>query len=825
MIAGTFVLRDQIQNAFSSIFATAFQDTDVIVARKAAFQSDQAQDAGPLPASLIGRVAAVPGVRTARGQIQAAGSLVVDGKYLSSQGGAPNLVFSHLPEPFNQNEIVQGHFPSRPGEVAVIEKLASDHDLHVGEHVAIATDQGSRPVTIVGVFDFGTVPSIGGATVVETTFSDAQRWFDREGKTSVIVTDAEPGISAPELRRRVAATLPAGVRAQTGAQAAADQTERVAGSINGFLTPALLSFAGAAVFVGAFIIFNTFSITVAQRMREFALLRTVGATRRQILRSVLAEALAIGVIASALGIAAGIGFAKLLNVLFDAVGFGLPIAPITVAPRTVVLPLAVGTVMTLLSALVPGLRSTRVPPVAALREGAQLPPGRFAWLTPYVAVLFLAGGIAVVTYGVVADSLTTTEKLLLMAAGSIAVFLGVAMSARYLVRPLARAIGWPLQRLAPATGRIARENTMRNPARTAVTSAALMIGLGLVVFVAVFVYGFTQSFLGALDRSVKGDLIVQSRSSQFTIPASSLAAARRLPAVADVSGIESSQVKIGSGGTDSINGIDPATLAGVYSLDWQKGGSDALLRRLGPDQALVEEQFALAHNLDPGDTFSVTGINGRRLALRVAGQYKDPILMGGITVSSKTYAEVVPDANPVVVLAKYAPGIDADRATSEVKKGLEQRFPVAKVQTNQEYKDSVTDQVRQLLALLYVLLAMSVIISLFGIVNTLALSVFERTREIGMLRAIGTTRWQLRWMVANESVITAVIGGVLGIAIGILLSWIVTRGLRDQGIVFAVPYVQVAVSLVVAAIAGLIAAAFPARRAARLDVLQALQYE
>jgi putative ABC transport system permease protein len=389
---------------------------------------------------------------------------------------------------------------------------------------------------------------------------------------------------------------------------------------------------------------------------------------------------------------------------------------------------------------------------------------------------------------------------------------------------MARAIGWPIDRLSPMAGRLARENTTRNPGRTAVTAAALMIGIGLVVFFSVLINGFKESFIGSIDRSITSDLIIQSHSQSLPIAQPAVAAAAATPGVQTALGLTFTQVKIGTGGTDTVNGVDPAQLPALYRIQWQKGGSDALLARLAGTNALVEEQFAKGHSLHIGSTFRVTSIDGRRLTLHVVGEYKDPVLFAGFMVASATYAELSPSTNPQVLLVRYAPGANAAATTAAVKAAL-RRFPDANVQTNSEFKTSFTDQVNKLLYLLYVLLAMSVVISLFGIVNTLALSVFERTREIGMLRAIGTTRLQLGETILYESVITAIIGGILGIAIGIVLARVVAQGFADQGIVFAIPYGQVVLSLVVAVLAGTVAAVFPARRAARLDVLHALQYE
>jgi len=919
MITGTFVVRDQITGAFNEIFKTGLEKTDVLLSKKTAFTSNNGAQAGPLPDSLIAQVAKVPGVAHAEGQVQALGALVVGGKYAGSTTGAPSLVVSTLSDTFNPYSYSEGHGPESSGQVVVNSKLADDKHLRIGQHVQLATDVGLKPVTIVGVFTLGTASTIGGATIVGTTFTDAQQWFDRVGETSTISVKADPGVSQQELKQRLIAALPHDVKVQTGPEAAADQAQQVSSGITGFLTPLLLAFAGATVFAGAFIIFNTFAITVAQRTREFAMLRTIGASRRQVLRSVLLEALLIGLLASIAGIVVGVGFAKLLDTAFDAIGFGLPTAPIHLGTLTIVLPLVVGTGVAILAAIGPAFRATRVPPIAALREGAELPPStlaRHATLISTVLLLLGLGGIVdgVFEKGGVIRSVTgfgsTAGVLISLAGGAILCFLAVAIRSSHSVQPLSRAIGaplalvirggdwvgarvqripyvghgwylvrrtvsyllalllflllggavagilgliakplgllaglvavclalfavvriwlrteteWPPEEPSSLTTQLARENTARNPGRTAVTSSSLMIGVALVVFVAVFVNGFKDSFLGALDRSVTSDLIIQSESFA-PIPKEAVTTLQAVPQVQTATGIQSTDARINHGGTDIVSGIDPGDFDKVYTFSWQKGGSNALLDNFQGNKALIEEQFAKSHHLDIGGHFTITSVEGTKLRLTVVGQYKDPVLMTGISIPSDTFDTWTTNNDPNVILARFKPGVSLAAGKAAATQALKQ-FPVAKVRTNAEYKQSTENQVNGFLYFLYLLLAMIGIISLVGIINTLALSVFERTREIGMLRAVGTTRRQLRRMVRYESVITSVIGGFLGVCVGLVFGWILTKGLSDQGIVFSVPVSFIIVVMIVAALAGVVAAILPARRAARLDVLEALQYE
>ena len=367
------------------------------------------------------------------------------------------------------------------------------------------------------MFTWGDAGSMGGTIVIAGRLQDVQRWGGEPGKLSGVSISADPGVTPKELAARVKAELPATVSVKTGEQAATDATNETAASITGFLTPVLLAFAGVSVFVGAFIIFNAFSITVAQRRREFAMLRALGASRRQVLRSVVAEALTLGVLASAVGIVAGLGVAKGINLLFKALGVDIPTAGIALEPRTIVIAALVGVGVTLLSALAPAMRATRVAPVAALQEGAALPPTRFTKFTTAIALAIAGLGGASLAYGIFSNG-TTSNRLLSMGLGALLLFVAIAMLAKYIVRPAARIIGWPLEKLAPTSGRLARDNAGRNPSRTAATAAALMIGLAMVVFIAVFAQAMKGSFSGAIEKSTRAELVAQDRTAFMGVP-------------------------------------------------------------------------------------------------------------------------------------------------------------------------------------------------------------------------------------------------------------------------------------------------------------------
>ena len=823
MISGTYVLTDQIDKGFQQIFTDAYKGVDVTVTRKPAFTGSQMSGAVTgLPESVVGQVKGVNGVATAVGYVAGSGAVAVNGKLVGT-GGSPTLFFSYSPgmEQLQPNTFVQGAPPARSGEVGIIQKLAKDQKLGVGSKLQVITQTGSRTVTVSGVFTFAAQSSLGGSILIDTTLPDAQQWFDLPGQVSEIDVKGVAGVSPETLAGRVRAVVPPGAEVKTGAQAAADQTKQISDAIGTFLKPALLSFGGIAVLVGAFIIFNAFSMTVAQRRREFAMVRALGASRRQVLVSVATEALAMGVFASLLGMVAGLGVAAGVNQLFKAIKVDIPHSGLVLAPRTIVIALAVGVLVTLLSAIIPATRATRVPPMAALQEGAALPPSRFSRYTPFIAVAVAIFGGLFIAAGMLGPG-GTTQRLGTLALGAVLIFVAVAMVSRYLIRPIAGGLGWPLQKLSPVSGRLARDNSVRNPGRTAATASALMIGLGVVVFVAVFAQGLKSSFVDGIDRMVKADYIVQGQNF-MAIPSDVVGKLQAVGGVQGVSGLDIQQVQVDKKLT-GVSAVDPATFGPLWHFDWLGGGSDSLLKELGTTKALIEQQTAATLGLKTGQKFTMTTVDGKRATFTVAGEYKDPMLLNGIVITNSAYSRVFPQPALFMVFVKGDAGAAGPQQLAALKTALTD-VPTAKVQTVAEYKDSVVKQVNQLLNLLYGLLAMSVLISLFGIVNTLVLAVFERTREIGLTRAIGMSRRQVRATVRYESVITSIIGAIMGIFIGIVFAWVVTTRFAGQGITFSIPGTQLVVFLILAVIVGVIAAILPARRAAKIDILEAIHYE
>ena len=823
MIAGTYVQTDQIRTAMSDITHTANSGVDAEMTPRTAFRSTfGANDL--IDQRVVARASHVAGAADVQGELFQTGSLVVGGKTVEPKF-APAIVVSATRAPFDPLRNVSGRLPGQRGEVLVNRKLAQDEHLTVGQRVGVTTRTGIQRVRLVGIADYGNVASIGGATLIVAPMADVQAWYGLEGKVSRVVASAAPGVTPAALVARLRRTFPRTIEIRTGEQAAAEDAKTASDSIGSFLTPALLAFSGAALLVGAFIIFNTFSISVAQRRREFALLRSIGATRRQVLTAVAAEALVLGIIASVLGLLCGLGFARGMGALFDAAGWGIPRGGMQLAARTIVIGLSVGIGVTLVAALVPAVRATRVPPVAAMRDEAlaEAPPSsrRRRLATALVGLT----GLALLVQGLFGNG-PASSRITAMGLGSLLVFVGVALSARYVVRPLAAVVGWPLQRLGHAAGELARDNATRNPARTAITAAALMVGLALVVFVSVFAAGLKDSIDGAIADRAKADLVV---TSDTVAPLSHAVGPRidRVPSVVATAPQYLDQVQVGGRKvntvTDQLNGIDPLALRDAYRFRWLHG-SDADVQRVVGTAALVEEQFAKAHGITVGNRFRVTGPTGHSATLTAIAEYRDAQLMQGVMVDVAQFQALSSLRDPLSYFVTLAADTDTAAAQRDVKAALT-GFPAAKVRTSAQYSDYIGAQLDQLVYLLYALLAMSIVISMFGIANSLFLSIHERTRELGMLRAIGATAAQVRRMIRYESVITSLIGGVLGTAVGILFAWLTTFAVKDLGVGFSIPVGQLAIFLLLAVVVGVLGAVAPARRAARLQILDAVRSE
>ena len=826
MVAGTFMLKGSLDNAFDDIFATANEGIDVTVQPKLAFDSgfDTPPSGVAVPAGLLERVEGIDGVEKAVGDIGDDVSIAIldeNGDRIGPSGGSPQIANNALPEPFNPFTYEQGSAPATGDEVAIDSITAADENYEVGQKIPISGRRGVKGYTLSGIARFGSGVPLGGATLAVFTTPEAQRITGMEGRFDAIDVEAADGVSPEELRDRINAELGGAYQAKTGAEDAAKQSGDIKDGF-GFLTTALLIFAGISVFVGAFLIFNTFSITVAQRTREFGMLRTLGASSRQVLASVIVEALVLGLLASALGIGLGFGFVQLVTAAFKGIGFELPQSGVVVPTAAIVVPLLVGIVATLLSAVIPAIRATRVTPLEALQDSATATEStsrRRVW----IARTLVIASIAAIAYGLFGTS-SFGDALPLLGLGLILLFVGVAMLAGAIVAPLASLVGRPIERLRGVTGRLARENTLRNPGRTATTSAALMIGVALVVFAAIFAKSANTSVGDALDRTFVGDLAITNVDGFSPFSPDVGRAVARVDGVQTVSPVAGSGALI-DGKTEIVTGLAP-NLPRVADLDWSDG-DDSVLENLRPGEALAEQQWAADNGLSVGDEIGLITQSGAKVPVRIVGTVRDQVGLLITTVALpidvlRTRFDADQDQVDLVAIAA---GADVERTEEAVKRLLEKRFPQARAQNQQELKDSQSEGINQLLAIIYVLLALSVIISLFGVVNTLVLTIYERTREIGMLRAIGASRSQIRRMVRYESLITAMIGALIGAVIGAGVGIAAVQALADEGLTLGVPVAGIIIVLVLAGFAGILAGVWPARRASKIEVMEALQYE
>jgi putative ABC transport system permease protein len=675
---------------------------------------------------------------------------------------------------------------------------------------------------VVGIATFPGV-SIGGATFAIFDQATAQTLFHKPGQLDAIRVKSKSGVPEAEMISQIKPLLSPTEVVRTGtAQAKKDQHDQVSGFIS-FLRYALLAFAGIALFVGAFVIANTLSITIAQRTREFATLRTLGASRRQVLWSVVVEAFVIGVLGSVAGLFLGLALAKGLNWLFVQIGIDLPTGSTVFATRTIVVALLVGTVVTLLASIRPARRATRVPPIAAVREGSVIPPSRWAKYGPVTSLVILLIAIAMVSAGALGSGIATGPRLLLLGFGVLVLFIAVSMNAPKVVRPLAAVLGAPAETIGGAPGLLARDNSTRNPSRTASTASALMIGLALVTFVAIFGQGIRSSFEDAVNKLFVADYALTSTSTFVPIEAQAGNALVGKPGVKDVTAIRAGSARY-LGSNNDLTAVQP-NLNETVAMDWTKG-SNAVPGELGLNGFFASKNYVKDHHLSLGSPVALQFPSGKKTTVRLKGVWDEP--KGGspfahITISTTLFDKFTPRPQDEMVLMN-TPGGVSDANTARLNRYVA-GFADAKIQTRDEFKSNFEAPINRLLNLLYALLALSVIVSLVGIINTLVLTVYERTREIGMLRAVGMTRRQVRMMIRYESIVTSLMGAALGILVGVFLAALITHALSSSGIVFAVPWIQLVYFVLAAILVGVLAAIIPARRAARLNVLEALQYE
>jgi putative ABC transport system permease protein len=823
-MAGTLVLTDTIGKTFNDLSAGVYQGTDAEVRATAVFSGPQFSGAQrPLvAASLVRRLARVPGVAQAEGSVFGYTRLIgSNGRALGNPAaGAPTLGGNwNQVTALNPWRLVAGHPPQAAGQVVIDKKSATDGHLRVGGTTTVLVNGPPQRVHVVGIIAFGTADSPGGASVVLFTTPVAQRLVAAPGKFTGILFTARPGVSQQQLTGNLRRALPHGLEAITGAaltKETQDQFQKAMSFFNTFM----LIFAVIALLVGAFMIFNTFSITVAQRTQENGLLRALGASRRQVLGSVLIEALAVGIIASAIGLAAGVGVAAGLKAMLSGLGFDLPAGGIVFSARTVIVAGLAGLAVTVVAAVSPARKAAKVPPVAAMHEMTVGSTGYGSKERVMVGTVILTLGMAALFTGLFSS---LGNRIMVVGGGALLVFFGVSVLGRTVSLPLSRAIGAPLPWLRGVAGKLARLNAMRNPKRTAASASALMIGVGLVGFITILASSTTASVNSTIDHTFAGDIVIDSGGGLMGGVDPALAQRLdRLPQVSEATGVAMGAAEI-NGRVEQVAAVDPRTAGQIFDVGPVQGS----IAGLGRTGIAVYSGVATARHLKLGSTVPVLFKDTGLRKLRVALIYRD-----ATAAPAPRYFLGTPafDANFAVrydsqVFIKKAPDASTAAALAAVR-GIATKYSGTTVMDQAAFKAARAKPIQQMLMLVYALLALAILIALLGIGNTLALSIFERTRELGVMRAVGMTRQQLRATIRWESVIIALQGTVLGLLIGVFFGWALVLAMKNQGItVFSTPVLSLVIVVVLDALAGVAAAILPSRRAAKLNILRAIVSE
>lgn len=820
-VAGSFILTDTIHDAFTGIIRGS--TADVEVAPRGAGDFTSGPDARTIPASVVATLRQeLPQAAAVHGSDQVQGVYVLDkNDKVVSGGGAPGLAFTYSDtRAITGNRIVtmeEGKPPVGVGEIALDEQTASKAGYHVGDKVALVTP-GPRPrvtVTLAGIFRFGQTGNAGGATL--TLYGEQamqQLYFHGKDVYTGISLTAKSGVTQQELASAAQKLLPPGIQARTGDTVAAEGEKQINMALS-FLNYFLLTFAAISLVVGIFLIINTFSILVAQRSRELALLRAMGASKRQVNRSVLAEAIVVGLVGTTVGVGVGYLLALGLRWVFGKAGLDLTGVPMPVAARTIVVAYVVGVVTTLIAAYLPARRAGRVSPVAAMRDDIAMPESSLRRRT-LIGVTLVVVGAAVAVAGFIGSG---GIALLGIGLGALAILIGVALMSAVIGRPVIVVLGWFYRRLFGSVGQLATQNSLRNPRRTAATASALMIGLALVATMSIFGQSAKASTDKAVNDTLTADFVVSNAVGSPFSPTIAQQI-RQQPGVQTVAEFRTANGEI-SGSQVFLGAADPAQLPAVVDIPMEAGS----MTGLNDHTILVDKTTASSKGYHVGDTIRLK-LQGGTQQLRVAGIFMSSAALPAnylITLDALSKGALKPQDSLLFISPK--PGVTADQLHAQVDP-ITKNLPTISLQDKSGFADSQSKQIDNLLFLIYALLAFSIIIAALGIVNTLALSVIERTREVGLLRAIGLSRRQLRRMVRLESIAIALLGAVLGVVIGIAFGVSMVKALSDQGLeVLSIPWGQLVLFVVIAGVLGVLAAWLPARRAAKLNVLTAITTE
>jgi putative ABC transport system permease protein len=817
-MSGGLVLSNTINRAFNTLFADLGAQTDAVVRSSDVVTSDFGDVRGRIDDSLIPVVKAVPGVEKEAVSIGSFRAQIVnsDGREVGPSGGNGPPAIGDVWNGENElsgGRIVEGRGPETDDEVVIDKNSAEDGDIKVGDTITVLTKVGALPFKVVGLVGFEQLNSVGGASFAGFTFHSAQTNLGEPGKIDNISVSAAKGISEQEIRDRIARVMPGGVEVVTG-QTVIKENQKAVSDNFGFFSILIGVFAGIALFVGSFIIYNTFSILVAQRTREMALLRAVGASRRQVLGALLAEAVAVGLLASLFGLLAGIGLAALLLKVLEAVGFELPSQGFVVSTSTIVITLVVGVGITVVAAIFPSWKGASVPPLAAMRDVAtedrgssrsRLILGTVVTVLAMVLVLTgLAGGhVAAIGFGVAL------------------VFLGVAALGPVFAKPVVGFLGWPVSRFRGITGRLARENAMRNPKRTSRTAAALLIGVALVGTITIVASSVKASFKSIFEEQFTSDFVVSAGS--FGGGGVSPALGQDLATKPELDIVAPLRFSPGTfdGEPTNITGFASEAIGTLFHIDVVAGDPSGL----DANGLAISQKEAQDKGWKIGSTVPVKFPGTPQFDARVAMIYAKDEVAGKFFMGLPAFDAHVEDNYDSQIYITKADGVSFDQARAVIETAIKP-YPSVNVKDREEFVSSNLAQIDVVLNVIYALLFLSVLIALLGIANTLALSIVERTRELGLLRAVGMTRRQMRGTVRWEAVLIALFGTIGGLGVGVFFGWAIFQALKDQGFhIFAVPITQLVVIGIIGSLAGVIAALMPARRAARLDVLKAIASE
>jgi putative ABC transport system permease protein len=824
-MSGTLLLGDTLDRSFDDFFGEALSETDAVVRGPVLIETGFGSFYAPVDEEIVDVVAGVDGVAAVGAFVDSTGIRVLDkdGEPIGTDNGPPTLIQTWIDDTaLSGITLADGRGPEAADELALNVRAADDTGVQVGDQVDVVSAEGTQTFTLVGTFRFAGRDSALGTVTASFVLETAQALADMDGQLTSVSARTDD-LTQEELVARIVAALPAGTDlvVLTGQEFSDEISSDVSQALS-FFTVLLLVFAFIALIVGAFIIFNTFSILVAQRSKELALLRAIGASRRQVLASVMVEALVVGLVAAVAGIGLGILLGIGVLALLGRIGLDLPATDVAITRGAIIAALVTGVGVTLASALVPARRATRVPPLAALRDVAIDRSGRsMIRVVIGMALLVLAVFAALPAF----DADPDTGAIQMVGMAALALLAALVVLGPVIARPLARALGAALPTIRGTTGLLAKENAARSPKRTASTAAALMIGVGLIAFINIFTASARASIDAEVTRGLRAEFIVQPSGFDLGIPLPFAELARAIEGVEVAASVQGWLARVehpdGSTRDTFVQAIEPADYRRAVEAAMAEGTLDDLV----PGTILYDRRIARNNDISIGDEVTLTFTTGQQGTFTVAAIGDDPQLLGGRVITQEDWGAYATNVTDQSIFVLLAPGADPAAVRAELDQ-LVEAYPTVQVQDQDEFLGDVASQVNAVLNVVYGLLALSIIIALIGIANTLSLSIHERTRELGLLRAVGMTRSQVRSAVRWEAVIISLIGTGLGLAFGLVTSYVLIESLKSQGLTrFELPIGALVGIAVIFAALGVLASLLPSRRAARLDVLDAIATE